>query len=135
MKKGIYLKRIRFSRGLNPDALAAQLAQSLHPKDWVARYPCKLGNKENVRLLLHCLLTSPFPTVAVKRGSFFRLADFSYNFITQPLGLLMQPGALCFQRVIAVKLRLRCYPAIYYHTLAFIAIHDLTSIQILPTKR
>lgn len=27
------------------------------------------------------------------------------------------------------------YPAIYYHTLAFIAIHDLTSIQILPTKR
>ena len=47
----------------------------------------------------------------------------------------MQPGALCFQRVIAVKLRLRYYPAIYYHTLAFIAIHDLTSIQILPTKR
>ena len=47
----------------------------------------------------------------------------------------MQPGALCFQRVVAVKLRLRCYPAIYYHTLAFIAIHDLTSIQIFPTKR
>ena len=85
--------------------------------------------------MLHRLLTSPFPAVAVERSSFFTLADFSYNFITQPLGLLMQPGALCFQRVIAVKLRLRCYPAIYYHTLAFIAIHDLTSIQILPTKR
>ena len=47
----------------------------------------------------------------------------------------MQPGALCFQRVVAVKLRLRCYSAIYHHTLAFVAIHDLTSIQILPTKR
>ena len=85
--------------------------------------------------MLHRLLTSPFPTVAVERSSFFVLADFSHDFITQPLGLLMQPGALCFQRVVAVKLRLRCYPAIYYHTLAFVAIHDLTSIQILPTKR
>ena len=112
MKKGIYLKRIRFSRGLNPDALAAQLAQSLHPKDWIARYPCKIGNKENIRLLLHRLLTSPFPAVTVKRGSFFVLADFSHDFIAQPLGLLMQPGALCFQRVIAVKLRLCRYPAI-----------------------
>ena len=108
MKKGIYLKRIRFSRGLNPDALAAQLAQSLHPKDWVARYPCKIGNKENIRLLLHRLLTSSFPTVAVKRGSFFVLADFSHDFITQPLGLLMQSGTLCFQLVVAGKLRLRC---------------------------
>ena len=85
--------------------------------------------------MLHRLLTSPFPAVAVKRSSFFILADFSHDFITQPLGLLMQPGALCFQRVIAVKLRLCRYPAIYYHTLAFVAIHNLTSIQILPTKQ
>ena len=106
VKKGIYPKRIRFSRRLNPYALAAQLAQSLHPKDWVARYPCKIGNKEDVRLLLHRLLTSPFPAVAVERSSFFILTDFPRDFITQPLGLLMQPGALCFQRVVAVKLRL-----------------------------
>ena len=29
-----------------------------------------------------------------------------------PLPELIYPGALCFQRVVAVKLRLRCYPAI-----------------------
>lgn len=62
--------------------------------------------------MLHRLLTSPFPAVAVKRSSFFVLADFSHDFIAQPLGLLMQSGALCFQRVVVGKLRLRCYPAI-----------------------
>ena len=47
-----------------------------------------------------------------EHDEFTILADFSHDFITQPLGLLMQSGALCFQRVVAGKLRLRCYPAI-----------------------
>ena len=71
VKKGIYPKRIRFSSGLNPDALAAQLAQSLHPKDWIARYPCKIGNKElslKAKGLLSQMLSLPEDWVYTLKG-------------------------------------------------------------------
>ena len=78
----------------------------------IAPYPCEIGNKERVHLLLHCLLTSPFPAVAVESDALFVCPDLAHNFIFVASGVFVQSGALCFQRVVAVKLRLRRCPAI-----------------------